>query len=269
MSLILLGFLGLLLLTQPAVAQRRVVSLDQCADQYVMALVPRDQIAGVSHRADDADSHFAAKASGLRFVRPSADSLLRAGVTDVVRSWGGDARLLASLRRHGVRVHALDYVTDLDRARAELVRIADLLDSTDRARPLLTAFDQSRARYRGALSGQTALYYTPSGFTSGEGSFVDALMREAGLTNLEPLAKFHPLGPERVLTARPDLYVLGFYDDTYRMRRAAGRHPLVLNHIQRARHVALPGRLLGCPAWFAVEALKRMAEVGTVKEKRL
>lgn len=265
--------MGLLAITQPVLAhtelaQRRVVSLDQCADQYVLALLPRDQIAGVSHRADDADSHFAAKSRGLRFVRPSADSLLRAGVTDVVRSWGGDARLMATLRRHGVRVHELDYVTDLDRARAELVRLAALLDAKGRAQPLLRDFDRTRALYRGALTGQTALYYTPSGFTSGDGSFVDALIREAGLTNLEPVAKFHPLGPERVLTAKPDLYVLGFYDDTYRMRRAPGRHPLVLNHLQKARHVALPGRLLGCPAWFAVEALERLARPAAIREAR-
>ena len=45
-----------LLAAGPAAAGPRVVSLDQCADQYVLALSAPADIAGLSYRADDADS---------------------------------------------------------------------------------------------------------------------------------------------------------------------------------------------------------------------
>ena len=55
---------GVAVLAAGAVEARplRVMALDQCADQYVMALVPPDQIVGVTPRADDADARERAKA---------------------------------------------------------------------------------------------------------------------------------------------------------------------------------------------------------------
>ena len=49
----------------PAAAGPRVYSLDQCADQYVMALAPRGDIVGLSYRADDADSYLRDQARGI------------------------------------------------------------------------------------------------------------------------------------------------------------------------------------------------------------
>ncbi|HWU79303.1 MAG TPA: ABC transporter substrate-binding protein, partial [Caulobacter sp.] len=40
-----------------AFAGPRVMSLDSCADQYVLALAPRDSIVGLSHRAISRDSY--------------------------------------------------------------------------------------------------------------------------------------------------------------------------------------------------------------------
>src|ERR1700737_470381 len=41
----------------PAVAQPRIVSLDQCSDEYVLALASRSEIVGVSKRALNAASY--------------------------------------------------------------------------------------------------------------------------------------------------------------------------------------------------------------------
>ena len=79
----------------------RVVSLDQCADQYVLALAPRQAIAGLSHRADDSDSHLRHQAEGLPQRRVTAEGVLAARPTLVVRYWGGDARLEETLARRG------------------------------------------------------------------------------------------------------------------------------------------------------------------------
>ena len=52
--------------TQPL----KVVSLDGCADQYVLALVPRSQILGLSDRARLPDSYFRERAATVRRIQP-------------------------------------------------------------------------------------------------------------------------------------------------------------------------------------------------------
>ena len=67
-----------LALAGPAQAAPRVMSLDQCADQYVLALSPREAIVGVSPRVDDRDSYLRAMSAGLPQRRASAEAVLAA-----------------------------------------------------------------------------------------------------------------------------------------------------------------------------------------------
>ena len=60
----------------PTHASPRVLSLDQCADQYVLALSPRSAIVGLSTRADDPDSRLRALAAGLPLRRTTLESAL-------------------------------------------------------------------------------------------------------------------------------------------------------------------------------------------------
>ena len=48
----------------------RVMALDQCADQYVLALAPEAELA-LSPRADDPDSWVRRQAEGRRRIRPT------------------------------------------------------------------------------------------------------------------------------------------------------------------------------------------------------
>ena len=90
----------------------RVMSVDQCADQYVLALAPRAEIVGVSKRALNGDSNQRDLAIGLPERRPTMESVLGARATLVVRYWTADARLSDALRRRGIAVVQMDDPND-------------------------------------------------------------------------------------------------------------------------------------------------------------
>ena len=59
-------------------APLRVMALDQCADQFVLALAPDAEL-GLSPRADDPDSWLRAQAEGHRRVRPTLEAAVGLG----------------------------------------------------------------------------------------------------------------------------------------------------------------------------------------------
>ncbi|MBU3969654.1 MAG: ABC transporter substrate-binding protein, partial [Alphaproteobacteria bacterium] len=70
----------------------RVMALDQCADQYVLALRPDAELA-LSPRADDPDAWLREAAAGRRRVRPTLEAAIAFRPDVVVRYWGGEPRL--------------------------------------------------------------------------------------------------------------------------------------------------------------------------------
>ena len=118
-------------------AERRVLSLDQCADQYVLALSPRTDIVGLSTRATDYDSYLAASAVGLPIRRATLESALAARPTIIVRYWGGDARLVTDLAHRGARVVTIDDSADFAGVRANIRRVAAILAEEARGEALI------------------------------------------------------------------------------------------------------------------------------------
>jgi len=244
-----------------AEAAPRVLSLDQCSDQYVLALSPREAIVGLSTRADDADSRLRAQARGLPLRRVDLETALAAGPQVVVRNWGGDPRLLRALQARGVRVVELSEASGFDDVRRNIRRVAGALDERGRGEALVAQMDARLARAAGAWKGARALYLTPGGLTAGPGTLVDAALRAAGLANVETRAGYRTLSLEQLALNPPSAVVLGFFD-TFQLAGDSwgpGRHA-VLKDIVRTRAVAsLPGSLLGCPDWGAAEAAERLA----------
>ena len=119
-----------LALAGPAQAAPRVMSLDQCADQYVLALSPREAVVGVSPRVDDRDSYLRAMSAGLPQRRASAEAVLAARPDVVVRYWGGDARLTRTLERRGVRVVKIKEAQDFRDVSANVRRVAEAVGRT-------------------------------------------------------------------------------------------------------------------------------------------
>jgi len=248
-----------LILPGVAAAQSRIVSLDQCADQYVLALADPGDIAGLSPRADDPDSFLREAGARQRRVRPTLEAVLAARPDAVVRYWGGDPRLLAALERRGVRVIQIDDAQDFPGVTTGIRSVAAALGQPGRGADLIAGMSRRLASSRDAWRGEPATYLTTAGWTSGPGTLIDAMMRAAGLTNASDGAAFGSLSIERLVLDPPRRFVLGFFDSRFADRRAVGRHPSVRRRTATRTIAALPGSMLGCPAWFTADGTQQIA----------
>jgi iron complex transport system substrate-binding protein len=244
----------------------RAISLDTCADQYLLALAPAEEIAAVSRGATSEYSRLRARARGLVRIRPTAEESAPLGADIVLRFWGGDARLLRLLEKSGARVVTLDHASDFDGVRANVRRAAAALGRQEAGAALLADMDRRLdALAAGAPARRIgALYATPGGVTAGAGTMIDAILQAAGVVNLAAEAGhswWPPLPAETLLLDPPDLIVTGFFaSPTERVSQwSLARHPALRSLFRERTVVTLPDDVAGCPAWFSVDAAEMIA----------
>jgi iron complex transport system substrate-binding protein len=239
----------------------RAMGLDQCADQYLLALRPDADLA-LSPRADDADARLRRAAEGRRRVRPTLEAAVAFDPDVVVRYWGGEPRLLRRLEAEGVRVATIGDAANFAGVRRNIRSVAAALEVPARGERLIARMDARLAEAAPARAADrpSALYLTAGGFTAGKGTLVDAVLAAAGLANAAVRPFFQPVSVERIALAAPARFVLGFFDQARADRRGPGRHPVV-RRAAAGRVVAdLPAAVLTCPAWFAADAAVLLAE---------
>ncbi|GAA0623724.1 ABC transporter substrate-binding protein [Brevundimonas kwangchunensis] len=257
----LIAFAGLLALDCSAEARPlRVMSLDQCADQYVLALRPDAELA-LSPRADDPDAWLRDVAQGHRKVRPTLEAAVGFQPDVVVRYWGGEPRLLSRLEQTGVSVATIPDVSDFVGIRTNIRSVAETLGVPARGEALIARMDARLAAGAAPKAERPgALYLTAGGFTAGPNTLIDAILDAAGYRNLADRPYFNPVSVERVALFPPVRFVLGFFDQARGDWRGPGRHPVVRKAAEGRVAVSLPSATLTCPAWFAADAAAMLRE---------
>ena len=251
-----------LALAAPAAAAPRIVSLDQCADQYVLALAPRDEIVALSKRALNADSHERERAVGVPQARANLEAVLGARATVAVYYWTADARLPQALRRFGVTPVQIEEANDFTGVRANIRKVAAALGEAAAGEALIARMDAQLAASRGAWGGARALYLTSNGFTSGPDTLVAAMMSAAGLAPAASAPGYAPVPLESLVLNPPAALVLGFFRDLAggRQHWTIAGNAYLQRLVQQRAVASLPGRILGCPAWFAAEGSLALAQ---------
>lgn len=253
---------GLLLATGtgwPAEARPlRVMSLDQCADQYVLALAPGAELA-LSPRADAPDAFMAHAAAGHPKMRPSLEAAVAFRPDVVVRYWGGDARLMRRLTANGVTVVSIDDAHDFAGIAANVRRVGHAVRGDEQAQTLVQEMSAKLSAAEGAGRGRKAVYLTTSGMSAGPDTLIDAILRAAGFENAVTRSGFAMPGLEKLLLSPPALFVRGFFEHAYMDRRGTGRHPALAALMGDRIVASLPATTLTCPAWFAADAVTELA----------
>lgn len=233
----------------------RVMALDQCADQYVLALAPDAELA-LSPRADDPDAWLREQARGRLRVRPTLEAAIAFRPDVVVRYWGGEPRLLNRLEASGTRVITIADATDFNGVRNEIRVVSEGLGVAERGRTLTARMDRTlgTATPDPDAPRSSALYLTSGGYTAGRGTLVDAILSAAGFANAAEAPFFAPVSVERIALFPPARFVLGFFDQDRSDWRGPGRHPVVRGAAKGRVAASLPAAALTCPAWFAADA---------------
>ena len=249
-------------------ASERVVSLDYCADQYALKLLPRDRIVALSPDGTKNFSYLRKQAVGLPTIRPIAEEILLAKPDVVIRSYGGGSGITHFLQRFGIDVIQIGYAGNLASIQRNILDIATGLGQPQQGQAIV----DDMAAQLAALKTQhdtpntpTALYMVPTGYTSGLGTLIDELLLNAGLTNYVQTPGWHPLPLEQLLYKSPQVTVLAFYE-TLADRTAAWSamaHPVAQRQLEITQSVPLQGAWTACGGWFVVEAIQAMANAGT------
>jgi len=247
-----------------AVAQpdrpRRIVSLNLCTDQLVLALADRDQIAGLSRNAGDpAMSAEAAKARGLRILGSSAEEFLEIDPDLVVGMPGGRSDGLAALGRERYRVVDLPMANTLAEIFVAIRQTAAAVGHRARGEALIGQMQRDLARIPRQGGGKVAAYYQRRGYLTGTGTLIDDLMRQMGLVNLaaklgKPMLSHVSL--EEMVAARPDYLIVESATD-----RVSDQGSEMLHHpaLRGIRRISIPQAWTVCGGPAYVTAARSIA----------
>jgi iron complex transport system substrate-binding protein len=242
-------------------APQRVVSLNLCADQFVLALADRTQIVAVSRLATDAAISAAAEAArGLPQTGGTAEEVLAldpdlvlVGPLDRL----GTGRILAT---RGYRVERMALPATFAETQAEIRRVATLLGQAERGEALAARLD-SLPLQLGRMP--AALPYERRGYAAGPASLTGEVLARAGFRHADAsttgLGRFVSL--EAIVAARPEALVV-----SEATARAADHgsalllHPALARLFPSERRIALPAALTACPGPALAEAVEILAE---------
>lgn len=246
----------------------RIVSMNLCVDQYLIALADIDQIGALSRFArDPAMSFYARQARSYPISRATIEEVLALRPDMVFASPYRSKVAFAPLERRGVAILEVGSADTFEDVVAQTRLIAAAVGHPERGEALISDMRRRLAVVEGRPKASgVAAYYQRRGYLTGTGTLVDEMMRRAGLQNLAgklglgPLARL-PL--EAILKARPDYLIL---EADAKAQSDNGTallfHPALKRVIPPSRQLVIPQAATVCGGPFfpdAVEMLRSQA----------
>jgi iron complex transport system substrate-binding protein len=243
---------------------RRIVSLNKCTDQLLLALVERERIASVSPIGSDELSFSAEALRGLPANSGRGESVLLTNADLVLTGPFESHARRDMLRRQGFEVMVLGLWTSLAEGREQIRVLAQRLGAEAKGAALIAAIDAALARSRGAAPApRTVLVLQRRGYTPGDTSILDELLRHVGLvpaTRRLGLTQGGTVSLERLVADPPD-YLLMAESDRGAIDQGSALlwHPALRETIPPERRLYLPDRLTICGGPATPQAIDALA----------
>lgn len=235
----------------PAVP-KRIVSINLCADQLVLALADRGQIAGLTHNAADPTmSGEAAAARGLLLMSDSAEQILAIEPDLIVGMPASRSAALAALPRKTYPLLDLETADRLDQIYASIRQTAAAVGHPARGEALVARMESELAGLPKPGRGRVAAYYQRRGYMTGTETLIDELMTRTGLVNLAGKLGKPPLSQlslEEMVAAQPDFLIVESATDNVTDQGSEMLHHPALKDIPRIS-VPQAWTVCGSPAY--------------------
>lgn len=243
-----------------AIADKTVAGLDFCADQFVLAFADRADIVAVSDDAKGPHSFYKSRAQGLLAIRGNAEEILTLRPNLVVRSWRGSLAMDALFARVGVEAYQPPYAIDYEATLKTFESTAARIGKAEAG----SAYAADMRRRQKSLQDMPpiplkAVYLTPSGFTAGAGTSVDAIIRLAGFDTIATdigLNGWGELPLEKLVMTPPDVVIGSFFEEgaVHVSNWSGGRHGVFRRFVKDVPSIIVPSHLMSCGGAFSVDA---------------
>ena len=250
----------------------RVVSINVCADQYLLALADPDQIAALSpFAADHGLAFFADRVGDTPLTSGHAEAVMTLSPDLVIAGTFTKRATRSLLRRLGFPVIEVAPARSWDDVRDQTRMMAEVLGHPERAEPWIAALDSAVQAADGVLDRPAAadrlraLHYQRRGYVTGTDTLMDQLLRAGGLANAAAevgVSSVRPVSLERVVELRPDLLVSDLPEiQLTDVGIDLLRHPALGRATPDQLQIILPQRLTVCGGPSLVEAIATLRAV--------
>ncbi len=255
-----------------ATPPQRIVSLNVCTDQILVALVPRERIAGVTYLAIDPTISAAPTAfAGIPTSRGDAEDVLARDPDLILANPFSTPATVDLLRRLGRRVVITPFPQDVASVRQAITEIATAVEEPEAGARLVATLDAQIAavesRVREDKRRPSALVYQVNNYVAGNGTLVDEALRIAGFRNGASGMATVAGGQtdlETIVASLPDLMVLATRPEDYLTTVGDNlRHPALQAMMHRVRSIVLPWPLWLCGTQHIASAIARLADART------
>ncbi|WP_366554626.1 ABC transporter substrate-binding protein [Aquibaculum sediminis] len=260
---------ALLLALSPSVGwaenPSRIVSLNLCADELLLRLADREDIASITFLAADSRvSSVSDQVGDLPLNRGRAEEILPLKPDLVLAEPYTTRSTVELLRRLEVPILDVAVPSTLEEVEAQVAEVSAALGWPDRGQAMIESMRQAQASLGPPLEGPRPLaaVYRPNGFLVGPGTLVDEILRLAGFRNLasEGLQNHNGvLSIETLLWHRPDLLVLNSIEEPMpSLAHEVLSHPALEDAFPDMQRVVVHPALWSCGGPGLMEALTKL-----------
>jgi iron complex transport system substrate-binding protein len=253
-----LGLLGLTALLLPAASgppparPQRILSMMQCTDLLLLALVPRERIASITYLAHPAvEALMPGRDRGIAINHGTAEDIVRQTPDLILAGTFSTPAARRLARQVGASLIEIGPANSFADIRATTRRVGAAVGEPARAEAMIRRMDatlRTLAASRPAHP-RTVAAWNGSGSVPGPGTLADEIIRVAGGINIAATQAGQRPGSfdvEQLLAARPDAILQGrdgWSGASLNAARAA--HPLV-QRLYRGRRITFSDPLYGC-----------------------
>jgi iron complex transport system substrate-binding protein len=250
-------------LAAPAAALPRVLSLNLCADPYLMAFAAPQQIIALTALSRDASlSAHAAAAQNFPVTDGQIENIIDLKPDLVIVSSWSDPIRNALIERLGFHLLTLDAAQNYDAARQEILALGEAIQRPAQARAYLAGLDAQMAALRPLANAPKILPLQRRNLTVGEGHILDDILTRAGAVNMGRDRRngggdnMRRISLETALAAEADYILLN-----NRAQKPDSRgmefitHPALARAYGLAQRLHINGNLLSCAGASTPRAL--------------
>lgn len=248
----------------------RVVSLNLCADAYLMAFAKPEQILGLTRQSSDPTlSAFVEEASNFPVSGGRMSNIIKQHPDIIIINNYSPPPNKALIDRLGIKIVKLDAANRYQTARAEILQLGKAIHRLEAAKAYLAQLDKELedARHSELTYMPNIINYQRRGIVVGETHILDDIIQLAGAQNLgrDTGRTIGPMSLENLIRLQPD-YVLSISENDEQTLKAHDRgseilsHPALQKMFSAERHIYIPQNLTVCAGATTPKAVANLIE---------